>query len=146
MSQTMPALLRRLLDEHQEMLPALQRWAAAMEGTDPQLARQQLQELAEGLRRHAELEEQTLFAKMAELLGSQALVGYEMQHDDIEEVLQELLAEPPGLPARARELADRLLWYCESHFEIEEKNIFPEALRRLSAEQWEALARRAGPS
>jgi len=142
-SAQQPALLRRLLDEHQELLPALQRWAEALESSPPVEARGRLAALAERLRVHARIEDETLFQAMGELLGQAALSGYLMQHDDIDEVLERLLEVPGGLPGDAAELAGRLLWYCESHFEIEEKHIFQEALRRLTPDQWEALHARA---
>lgn len=138
-----PALLRRLLDEHQELLPALQQWADALSGSPPAAARERLAALAKRLRLHAHVEDETLFKAMAELLGPAALTGYQMQHDDIDDVLQQLLAVPGGLPDDAAELAGRLLWYCESHFEIEEKHLFQEALRRLTPDQWDALQARA---
>lgn len=142
--QVVPVLLQRLLQDHRELLPELTQWVEGLPDTPPPQARSRLEPLAERLRQHARLEEETLFAAMAEVVGSQALAGYEMQHDDIDDVLGELLSSPPGLPANARELADRLLWYCESHFETEEKYIFPEALERLSPERWAELAEQAG--
>lgn len=134
-----PALLRRLLDDHRELLPALQQWADALPGTEPAAARAQLAALAQRLRAHARLEDETLFVAMAEELGRAALTGYQMQHDDIDEVLERLLAVPGALPPDAADLAGRLLWYCESHFETEEKYLFQEALRRLTPSRWEAL-------
>ena len=145
MSEPLPGLLRRLLEEHQRLLPALRRWVQQLPEAEPSAARAELEQLAGELRRHARLEEQTLFAAMGAVLGSQALAGYEMQHDDIDEVLEALLAVPPGLPQDAPQLADRLLWFCESHFEIEEKHIFPESLKRLSPEQWSRLEAAADP-
>lgn len=141
-----PALLQRLLDDHRRILPTLEHWvqrvrelpARAAEDRWPEL-RASLDDLAGQLRRHAALEEQTLFAAMGEVLGSQALTGYALQHDDIEELLDELLAAS-AMPAAAGEKADRLWWICESHFEIEETYLFQEALRRLAPEQWEMLA------
>lgn len=138
-----PALLRRLLDEHQELLPAVQQWVDALPGAPPAAARERLGALAARLRMHARIEDETLFKAMAELLGPAALTGYQMQHDDIDEVLERLLEVPGGLPDDAAELAGRLLWYCESHFEIEEKHLFQEALRRLTPDQWDALQARA---
>ena len=138
-----PALLRRLLDEHRELLPALQQWADSLPTIPPSTARARLSELAERLQAHARVEEETLFKAMADVLGPAALTGYQMQHDDIDEVLGRLLEVPDALPDDAVELAGRLLWYCESHFEIEEKHIFQEAVRRLTPYQWEALETRA---
>lgn len=134
-----PLLLQRLLDDHRELLPALQQWADALPGTEPAAARAQLAALAERLRAHARLEDETLFAAMAEELGPAALTGYQMQHDDIDDVLDRLLAVPGALPPDAADLAGRLLWYCEAHFETEEKHLFQEALRRLTPSRWEAL-------
>ena len=134
-----PALLRRLLDDHRQLLPALQWWAETLGSSPPAESRERLASLARRLRLHARVEDETLFQAMAEILGQAALSGYLMQHDDIDEVLERLLEVPGGLPADAAELAGRLLWYCESHFEIEEKHIFQEALRRLSQEQWQTL-------
>lgn len=141
--ETVPALLRRLLADHRRLLPALQNWAESLSSPARGTARERLEGLASQLRTHARIEEETLFQAMADILGSSALAGYEMQHDDIDEVLEELLATQDGLPQNATELAERLLWYCESHFEIEEKHIFREALQRLTSDQWQALNARA---
>lgn len=141
--ETLPALLQRLLAEHRSLLPALQDWAESLSSPGEHASREQLEGLASQLRTHARIEEETLFQAMADILGSSALAGYEMQHDDIDEVLGELLAAQDGLPPNAAELAERLLWYCESHFEIEEKHIFREALQRLTSVQWQALSARA---
>lgn len=131
-----PALLQQLLDEHREILPALDRWAQDLPALAPGEGHARLAALADRLRRHAALEETTLFAAMAGILGHQALAGYEMQHDDIEELLDELLGTPGTLPPGAQALAERLMWICESHFEIEERHIFADAQARLGREQW----------
>lgn len=138
-----PPLLARLLEEHRSLLPSIQHWVESLPQTPPDQARARLAALAERLRQHARIEDETLFAAMADLLSQSALAGYLMQHDDIDDVLGQLLRVPGGLPPDARELADRLLWYCESHFEIEEKHIFQEAQARLTPEQWDALDQQA---
>ena len=139
----LPPLLARLLEEHRSLLPSLQQWVESLPQTPPDEARARLAALAARLRQHARVEDETLFAAMADRLGQAALTGYLMQHDDIDDVLTQLLSVAGGLPADARELADRLLWYCESHFEIEEQHIFQEAQALLTPEQWDALDRQA---
>ncbi|NLG69276.1 MAG: hypothetical protein GX496_06895, partial [Firmicutes bacterium] len=146
-----PALLERLLEEHRDLLPALQAWIERLPGAPAARAWQELSALAERLRLPAHVEDEPLFAAMAARLGPAALTGYLMQHDDIDEVLGQLLQTPGQLPDGAPELADLLLWYCESHFEIEERHIFQEALARLTPQQWaelevqaRALAARSG--
>ncbi len=138
-----PALLERLLEEHRDLLPALQAWVERLPGAPADRAWQELSALAERLRLHAHVEDETLFAAMADILGPAALTGYLMQHDDIDEVMGQLLQTPGQLPEDAPELAGRLLWYCESHFEIEERHIFQEALARLTPQQWAELDARA---
>ncbi|MBE3598600.1 MAG: hemerythrin domain-containing protein [Limnochordaceae bacterium] len=140
---TAPALVRRLLQEHRSLLPALERWVQGLPSSTPAQSYARLHDLARRLRRHAALEEVTLFAAMAEIAGRQALAGYEQQHDDIDELLEQLLPETGQLPDDATGLADRLYWICESHFEIEEKHIFRDACARLDARTWASLWRQA---
>lgn len=134
----MIAVTDALLGEHGAIYPLLAHLEQASFAS-PGEARTAAALLQAALATHAHLEDELLFARLEERLGTQAgpLAVMRLEHDEIEGVLGRLVETEGVIEAKA--LAGRLGELARAHFAKEEQVLFPLAGEILGEERLREL-------
>lgn len=135
------SIVTYLLGEH-GILYALLDWVEELAPQAPLEALRAYRDLmAEGIRSHAQMEEELLFEPLerATPRAESAVRGMRTMHDDIDQALGELAHI--GEPARASQQLLNLMALTKQHFFAEEETVFPMAEEELASAALEDLGR-----
>lgn len=131
-----------LMGEHGVLYALLDRAEELARDADPDRLQGILDLLDEGIRSHAEVEDELLFEplELATPRAEAAVRGMRTMHDDIAQLLDTLRRAPDG--DHGRELLLNLVGLTRQHFFAEEEMVFPLAEQALDPRTLQELGRR----
>jgi hemerythrin-like domain-containing protein len=131
------AAIAELTREHDAVVRLTGRATRCLDDADPTAAAQACRDILDVLAVHTVVEEQGLFPALVAEFPHQ-VEGLLRQHRDIEQVLHEAVDGLPtdaGWPRRARQA----LYTLREHILAEQDGVFPAALARLDAADWDRI-------